>query len=295
MLRLPVRVIVLASLLHAGFLAGSGAGNEEAAAPATPSAPLTVKVDQGLVSVDVRDALLADVLRAVGEQAAVEVTIHSGGETHVTQSFADIGLEEAIQRLAQGHDVVLIYGSPKGPTGHGRLVAIRVYEASKPGGPAAAVDPRQRDAQVQTMRDLIGQASQQQPGALASLAGMLASSPDPVIRRGVAAALGRLRGAEAVAALTAGLGDQDPSVRSAVVSSLGLLNDETVAPAVAQVLARDPDAAVRRAAAWALATLPGEAAHRGLQAATSDADTSVRQAAVAALSRWEKQAPARAN
>jgi hypothetical protein len=293
MFRLPARVMVLALLLHAGFPAGSVAG-EEAAAPASPSPPLAVTVDHGLVSVDVRDALLADVLGAVAEQVGIQVSIHNVGTERVTQSFAGVGLDEAIRRLASGYDVVLIYRSPKSGGGTGRLAEVRVYEASAPAAPPV-VDPGQRNARLQTMRNLIGQAGQQQPGALASLAGMLGSDPDPVVRRSVAVAFGRFRGAEAVAALTSALDDQDPSVRTVAVSSLGRMRDETVAPAVAQVLARDPDAGVRRAAVWALAALSSEDAHRGLEAARSDADTSVRQAALAALARWERRARANPN
>jgi hypothetical protein len=291
--RLPVPLIVLVSLLHAGFTPASADGTAPPV-PASLTPPLVVKVDQGLVSVDARDALLADVLRAVGEQAAIQVTIHSGGADRVTQSFARVGVDEAIRRLASGYDVVLIYGAPRGRTTPGRLVEIRVYKASTPALPAV-VDPRRQNERLQTMRNLIGQARQQQPGAFTSLAGMLASDPDPVIRRHVAAALSGFRGPEAVAALTSALEDQNPSVRSAAVSSLGLMRDETLAPTVAQILARDQNAAVRRAAVWALATLRSDDAHRGLETATSDPDTSVRQAALAALRRWERRARASAN
>jgi hypothetical protein len=292
--RLPATAIFLASLLLAGFIAATGsAARDQTPANESPAPPLRVKVNGGLLSVDARDAPLADVLRAVGEQTGIQVTIHSGGATRVTESFAGVRVDEGIQRLAGGYDVVLIYAPTRDGAGRGRLVEVRVYEASTPTAPVTAVvDPRQRAARLQAVRDLTRQARQQQPGALAALAEMLAGDADPVVRQSAAAALGLVGSAEAVSALTAALGDRDPSVRARVVSALGRRRDEGLAGTVAQVLAGDPDASVRRAAVWALSTLRSEDAHRGLQAAASDSDAGVRQAAAVALKRWEQRAGA---
>jgi len=244
-----------------------------------------------LVSVDVHDALLTDVLRSVGEQAAIQVTIRGGSGDRVTESFDGVALDEAIKRLARGYDVVLIYGGRKGLTGTGRLVEALVYQASAPGVPVV-FDPRQRGSRLRAVRSLIQQAHRREPGAFDSLVGMLSTDPDPLVRRTAAAGIGSFRGPEAVAALTTALGDQDPMVRTAVVSALGAMRDEAMAPTMAQVLARDPEAAVRRAALWALAPLHSDDARRGLQAALSDADASVRRSAVSALNRWERRAKA---
>jgi hypothetical protein len=291
--RLLVRAIVLALLLGAGPPTGTAAG-EETAVPEKPPVPLAVTVDHGLVSVDVRDALLADVLHEIAAQAGVQVTIRSGGTDRVTQTFAGVSLDEAIRRLAQGYDVVLIYGSARGRARPGRLAEVRVYEASTRAVPVV-VDPRQRNARLRVVRSLIWQARRRRPGALTSLAGILASDPDPVVRRSAAAALAGLREPEAVAALTTALGDQDASVRVAALSSLGVLRDGAQAPAMIQLLSRDPDAAVRRAAVRALARLGSEEARRGLEAAARDPDASVRQAAVFALNQLARRARAQAN
>lgn len=287
-------MIFLVSLLLAGFAAATeSAARDQTPANESPAPPLRVYVEGGLLSVDARDAPLADVLRAVGEQTGIQVTIHSGGATRVTESFAGVGVDEGIQRLAGGYDVVLIYAAGRNGARRGRLVEVRVYEASTPTAPVTAVvDPRQRAARLQAVRDLTQQARQQQPGALAALTEMLAGDADPVVRQSAAAALGLVGSAEAVSALTAALGDRDPSVRTRVVSALGRRRDEGLAGTVAQVLAGDPDASVRRAAVWALSTLRSEDAHRGLQAAASDSDAGVRQAAAVALKRWERRAGA---
>jgi HEAT repeat protein/PBS lyase HEAT-like repeat-containing protein len=285
--RLSVPVIVFVLLLLAGFPPESAAG-DEVPVPARSALPLAVKVDHHLVSVDVWDTLLADVLGAVAEQAGIRVTIDGGGKDRVTQSFTGVDLDEAILRLARGHDVVLIYGSPMSRAGMDRLVEVRVYTISTAGVPAV-VDPR--NERPQGARTLIRQARQQEPGELTSLTTTLASDADPVARQNAAAALGGMGGA-ATAALTAALEDQDPSVRTSAISSLGMVRDETLARPLASLLASDPDPEVRRASAWALGRLRSEDAQRALEAAASDLDASVQEAAVDALSQWERRARA---
>ena len=46
--------------------------------------------------------------------------------------------------------------------------------------------------------------------------------------------------------------DREPRVRRAAARALGRLEDAAAVPALATLLASDPDATVRRAAAWAL-------------------------------------------
>ena len=87
----------------------------------------------------------------------------------------------------------------------------------------------------------------------------------------------------------AALGDTDPSVRAAAVSSIGQMRNERMTRTMGETLAKDPEPAVRRAAAWALSTQNSEAARRGLEAATADPDAWVRQAAVSALNQWEER------
>src|SRR5262249_7384465 len=163
-----------------------------------------------------------------------------------------------------------------------------------PGGPAVA-DPKLRPTRLQHVRALVRQAHQQQAGALASLAEIVAGDPDPVVRQAATASFAGFRGPDVVAALMTALGDKDPSVRTTAVSSLASMRDESLTGPLVQPRAGDPKAAVRRAAVRALTMFRGEDAHRGLETATSDPDASVRQAAASALSQWERRAKAGAN
>jgi HEAT repeat protein len=282
------RVILLTSFLLSGFSACPGAGHAEPRKEGQGS-PLAVQVESGLLSVDVRDVPLGDVLQAIAEQAGVTLQIHSGGRNRVTESFTGVGLDEGLQQLAQGHDVILVYGTARNGE-RGPLVEVHVYEAS---GPSAkpVVRPSERPSQPVAMREPMRPAQPQQPGSLASLTQMLASDPDPTVRANSATALGSLGGPEAGAALTAALGDQDPSVRVNALRSLGYIQDDGAVGSVARVLAGDQDVSVRRAAAWSLATFRSEDARRAIEAAASDPDVTVRGSASAALEAWVLRHP----
>lgn len=280
--------IILTVVLLAGLLA-TPTLSAQAQSPGSqaPAPSQGVTVDRGALTVNVRDMPLDDVLHAISERSGISITVHSGGSLKVTQSFSGVGLGEGIRRLAPTYNVVLVYGSAKSESrpGTSRLVEVHVYETSKT-PVTVVVDPHQRAIQLRNVRELSRRAHAREPGALTSLAGLLASDPDPAVRRSAAEALASLREPEAVAALRAAVNDQDSSVRGRSLLSLGEMREEDSAGIVAHVAARDPDAGVRSSAVWALSTMRSEVAHRGLETAASDADPHVRQAALGALKQW---------
>ncbi len=186
-----------------------------ASQPATsqPSASQKVTVERGVVTVDVRDMPLADVLRNISEQSGINIEVHSGGSVKVTQSFSDVGVDEGIRRLAPAYNVVLVYGNDESKPGASRLVEVHVYETSSKSPVTAVVNPQQRSTQLSKVRELSREARRADPGAVLSLTGLLAGDPDPAIRRSAAEALAGVRSPEAVTALRGGLSDQDPTVR----------------------------------------------------------------------------------
>jgi len=289
MLRELPPAIVLTVVLLAGLpdTSVSSAHGAQTPAPPASSPSQSVTVDRGVLTVDVRDMPLDEVLRTISEQSGVNITVHSGGAAKVTQTFSGVGLDEGIRRLAPAYNVVLVYGSAaaKGPPGPARLVEVHVYETSK-SPVTAVVDPQQRSTQLRTVRELSRKAHAREAGALTALAELLARDPDPAVRRSAAEAMASLRQPEAVSALRSGAGDQDPTVRGRSLLSLGEMRDEASVAIVAQGATRDPDASVRRSAVWALSTLRSEDARRALEVAASDADPLVKQAAAGALKQW---------
>ena len=75
---------------------------------------------------------------------------------------------------------------------------------------------------------------------------------DAEVRGGAAWALGHTESREAAVAVARLTRDGEARVRRAAARALGRLEDGTSVPALAQLLASDPDPTVRRAAAWAL-------------------------------------------
>lgn len=113
---------------------------------------------------------------------------------------------------------------------------------------------------------------------------ILLAAADPVRRAEAAEELGELRRREAVEALllAAGDGEPAPSVRTAAITSLGWIGEESCAPSVAERL-KDSDAEVRIAAAKTLARLNNPATTSALSRALADPDARVRSAVVGAL------------
>jgi hypothetical protein len=281
MLKGLVSAMVMTLLLHATF-PGESVAADKTAAPAKPTPPV-VKVGKGLVSVEARDAVLADLLHAIGKQAGVEVTIHSGGADRVTQSFAGVGLDDAIKLLAKGKDVVLVYSTATNKAGT-NLVEVRLFAASAPGGRVVTQQGRGA-AQSQAGKSMGDQTRQARPDGVASQVAKLTDA-DVTVRREAAMALATRPDKQAVGALRAAAEDQDAVVRTVALITLGQLLDDGSVGIMSQALLHDPEVNVRRAALSALSRLRTESARRAVQAAESDSDAGVSQAAADALRSW---------
>jgi hypothetical protein len=258
------------------------AGHAPAAEAPMPAGTMEVAVAEGRLSVNLRDAPLADVLRLIGQEAQIKVHLDGQFLAPITRTFTGVPLESGIRRLTREHSSSFAYGPPPHPGLAARLTEIWIIESA----PAAPADPRTRAARLASLGKL-GRRSDD--GAVAELSRLLAQDPDPAVRTQAAGILGRSGNARATPALTAALGDQQPSVRIQAVHALRRIEGERAAESLARVLLSDPDPSVRRVTAWVLPSLRDAAAGSALRTAMStDNDTSVRQAATAAYRRWER-------
>ena len=274
-----------------------GRGSVAGAAQPVSAPPIHVEVQRGAMTVDVRGVPLADLLRVVGERAALTVSIHGGDSPLVTDSFTDLPLDEGIKRLVRGNGLVLTYAPSQGRARVSVLKEVRVYltppqapgpaaaNGTKPPSPASRVEPK-RSAGLRDVRTL---ARQRDEASAAALTQIVAQDPDPVVRAKAVAALGKFGGTEAAMALSRALMDQDPSVRIQAARALGRVESDQVTPALAGVLTSDPDPRVRKEAVRTLATLGTDQARWSLEAAALDADPSVRRAVASALAKWGKR------
>jgi len=291
------------------------------AGPVSPVAPplAEVRASGGLLTVDVRGVPLAQVLRAIGEQADVRMTLRGDLEVPVTDAFSGLPLEEGLRRLARGFSVTVTYAEAADAPGGDRLAAAWIIASSgtrgsvgtvaravepsqQGGGPATASAPSvtsgsEANAPEATKHFPVGgwlsgiqaladEANQGSERAIAVLTDISLTEPAAVVRQQGVAALGRLKGPDVEPALTAALADDDASVRVRAVRGLRGTGTTTAVQALAGALRDDADPSVRLAALDALMSYPGRTMLRGLAGAAADPDARVRDAAARGLAWW---------
>jgi hypothetical protein len=114
---------------------------------ASPVAPV-IALSDGKLSVDLRDADLADVLQQIATRAGFQLTT-SGQLRRVTAVFTAVSLEEGIRRLVQDHELMLVYRPADVDGTGGTLVEVHVFAAS------AAPDPVQTAAALAEINQLL--------------------------------------------------------------------------------------------------------------------------------------------
>ena len=306
--------------LFLGFQLTIGAVGVAMAAP-DPEQPaaISVAVGQGALTVDVRDAPLAQVLQIIGELSGVGVTLHGDLSAPVTQAFAGLPLEEGIRRLARDHSVIVTYGAPVGESEQSTVTGVwvmgrpspRAGASSEPAPSAVGSAPGARqeaqpdvsvaDAasealrahQIGEIQRLADDADRGSVAAMARLTEIGGADADATLRQQAIAALGRLTTAAVEPVLVAAMADTDAEVRLRAVRGLRRLGTDTSVQSIAQASLADGDPQVRLAAVTALTSLPGAWMRRALAQASSDPDEAVRQVALQGLAWWNARAPVR--
>ena len=287
--------LIRPTILLAGFLLTAPAlnplGASILAAAEKRRAPIHVAIEQGSLTVDVRDAPLAEVLLAIAEEASFRLTLRGDLSGPVTWSFSGVPLDDGIKILVGDNSLVMIHARAK----EGKLLSKVWVRASERGvvtielkAPDPMVYrggvPPEGTARLRSVRQLARRGDEAAADKLVSL---LAQDEDPVVRRIAAGGLGKIGGERAVAALKAALVDEDSSIQRRAIFELGRIGENEAAETLAEVLGNDPDADIRRFAARTLARLNSTAARSALEAALEDRENSVRAAAAAALSEWQ--------
>ena len=283
-------------------------GERQVLANSDGTSAIHVNIQRGLLTVDLRDAPLAEVLRAIGERAGLKVAIDGEASSLVTESFAGVPLEEGIKRLVGDASLVFKYAASPGDASAVALSEVWIYVRSPGDQEVTGADVNEQPdvatsenwvnqallrpepvARLDAVRELARQPEEATVGVLGQI---LSGDEDPIVRREAAAALGRVGGAEAAAALTPALSDKEPAVRMQAVRAIGRIGDDGGAQALGAVLSGDPDPLVRRLAVRALSAQGIAVSRAALEAATSDPNESVRREAASALARWQQRSAA---
>jgi hypothetical protein len=299
MLRLYIgRVAVLAGLAVVifGQSGPSQAAGKESAPPVSG-----VSVRDGLLTVNVRNAPLPEVLRLVAKFAKFEVHIADDVRGVVTASFTDVPLRDGIGRLVRGYSVVLTALAPNDDGDALRLTQLRVYKAGSsaplPSSPLAHALPEARSPRVMPEIETGRSFSAAMPASaaegvpvrtqsvfnadeanLSAFGNALSSLSDAEVRQDIVIALKEIGGPQAAGFLANALRDEDASVRREAVAGLSAVGGPDSRSALLSALRQDPEPQLRVEAARALALYRrDEEVGKALAAAASDPDNAVRQ------------------
>ena len=120
-------LLVLFGLSCAIPMVGSPAKVSLAAEQSNNREAMDVMLRDGVLTLDLRDAPLSDVLQAISEVAGFELTLKGDLSTPTTESFS-LALVEAIKRLVGRKSLLMQFALADGP-GDPRLTRVFVYGA----------------------------------------------------------------------------------------------------------------------------------------------------------------------
>jgi hypothetical protein len=203
---------------------------ERAQATRHDAAELDLEVGgTGLVSIDVREAALADVLHVLATSAGLSIRSGEPLDDRITIAFDRLPVAAAVSRLLHGHRFALLYLGPwagaleESPN---RLLIFSAEGAAQ--GPERIVyagEPLQIEPQVTLSDDPLARidaviAASDEVLTAAELTRIALSDPDDAVREEAVYALGELRSAESRIALGHALRDPAEDVREAALIAL---------------------------------------------------------------------------
>jgi hypothetical protein len=134
----PVTGLLMAILALGLTHTPRGSAETLRALPAPPTAQprvdstIRVRTDRGGLRVEVREARPADVLRALGAQTGVAVTVEGELPGRITRAFTVASVEDAVREVIRGYPTALVFESDR---------AIRVIALGNAPGDGAPASP----------------------------------------------------------------------------------------------------------------------------------------------------------
>ncbi|MFN2200248.1 MAG: HEAT repeat domain-containing protein [Caldilineaceae bacterium] len=250
-----------------------------------PSGDLDIEVSDGLLTADVSNVPVAEVIRIIGERAGLKTVVTGDIEVALTRRISRVPLAEGLRRLVGRNLIVMILGPVPKDGGRRALIEVRVHISAN-GPPRRKQADRDEellsalshpDAAVRS--DAVLQLEQIGDLPAADLLGRVAlEDPSEAVRARAVGVLGRVGGAEVMGALERVLRDSAQVVREQAILALGQIDDENAAELLGDVLLSNPDRQMRLVAAWALGRKASSVAKGFLEAAQNDGDPALRRA-----------------
>lgn len=250
-----------------------------AAAALHPQPAPVLRLAGGLLTVNVRDVSLVELLGDLSRQAGFSLAPCAACDQRVSLRFDRLPLDQGLALILRDQNFALRW---KGETGAVVLPQhLWLLPPAQGAKQASALTERvQAPVPVPPVAQAVAAAPapSRQPSAL--------SIGSPQERAEAAASMARGRQPGAVALLTQALADSDRQVRQTAIESLAEIGGAAAAGALALAL-RDSDARLREAAVNALGDVGGAQAMALLRQAQQDASPFVRRAASETLADLE--------
>jgi hypothetical protein len=102
-----VTLFILVNVIWFPKVSGIGAEIDEI------SAPFTIKLEKGLLSVSLQDTELKDVLEEISRQGGIGMIMEKPVEKIISMEFKDLPLEIGLRKLLEGTDYYIVFSSDK--------------------------------------------------------------------------------------------------------------------------------------------------------------------------------------
>jgi hypothetical protein len=280
---LPLIFVSLLSFSEA--LAGQARGVQRPAPKPRPVKPvlpayMKIRVESGNVTAQIQNTPLPQVLEELAARSGVVFELGTNDETSVSVSFYNVGLQEAVQRLVEGHNSIFFYG--RDPAGASRIEFVRILQ-------------REAGPQQQVSIQYIGSGSVTKTGedrieTTEDAFKALAESENIDLRQQAIEILVASKEEPAVQAVTDALDDQAPEVKVAAIEGLAALGARAALPQIILRL-KDPHPGVRHSAIVAVSLLGDAVNIKDLLPMGRDKDPNVAAAAETAIKKLSLRQP----
>jgi hypothetical protein len=273
-------VAAIACMIHGAAVAAAS----EAQSVAEDSSDIVVELRDGLLTLRAVNASLDEVIGEIGAKAGFTTTIYGNFEARFDRSFDAAPLERALRKLLAGVSNIIWFDE----TPERKVMEIFLFGNTGSGSVSVEPDPlptttvvvnrrldRTRAEQITRSAE---RASSGDTGAIAELANMLRTDPDPAVRGATAEALGEIGSADTAVILQSGVRDDNQMVRIRSIRALALISNDQSTQILADLLFNHPDTRTRLLAGWALGQHGSALAQTYLDTARKDGDELVRKA-----------------
>lgn len=263
--------------------ATAGAASEKESVP-EDRAEIVVELRDGLLTLRAVNAPLAEVIGEIGAKAGFKTTIYGDFDSRLDRTFDAAPLERVLRELLAGvSNMMWFEETPE------RQVTEVLLFGNVGSGPVSVEPGPEPVTTTVVSRSLDGERADQitrsaerardgDTEAIAEIANLLRSDPDPAVRGAVAAALGDIGSADAAVILQSGVRDDNRMVRIRSIRALALISNDQSTQILADVLFNHPDTRTRLLAVWALGRQGSPLAQSYLETAQKDGDELVRKA-----------------